>query len=144
MFVNYENTDLSNVAIGQFPDNVETMLGNTYTVSYGFMANEKVEMLEIAVTISEPESALTLPGATNHGIISYTNPVQNELKVVLDKQVAGSGTVSIFTVNGEKVITKHVSGAETETINLGQVSSGIYFLNYSNGLTTETVKLIKK
>ncbi|MFB6344115.1 DUF4859 domain-containing protein, partial [Saccharicrinis sp. FJH62] len=55
VFVNYESTDLSYVSIGQYPDNVDSMLSYTYTVYYGFMANDKIEMLEVAVTIREAE-----------------------------------------------------------------------------------------
>ncbi|MFB6341432.1 T9SS type A sorting domain-containing protein, partial [Saccharicrinis sp. FJH62] len=142
VFVNYESTDLSYVSIGQYPDNVDSMLSYTYTVYYGFMANEKIEILEIAVTISD-DTGLDQADEANEALMQIINPVRDELNIVFSKPVK-PGYLSVYNINGAKVITKQVSGSETVRLNMKSITNGIYIVHFSDGSTVESVKFIKR
>lgn len=55
IYVNYGEVSEDQISIGQYPGNTTTTVGNTYKVYYGFMANSKVEMLEVSVTLTSAE-----------------------------------------------------------------------------------------
>jgi len=130
--------------IGQFPDSLNIYQGSSFTVMYGMMANSKMEMLEITVNVNDNNTNVNLQDANKQGLTIFNNPVLDELKVTIPGNGSSvNGTLTIYSITGAKVLSKQVT-SETETLDLGHFSSGVYFLNYDNGSTREAIKFIKQ
>ena len=78
-------------------------------------------------------------------ILTYPNPVQNEVRITLpsnwqDKQVV----IELYNSNGN-VVKRIVSAraGQTESINLQAVNPGIYIVKASNGTETAVQRIVK-
>lgn len=56
-YTNYGDFEANQVSIGQFPDSL--YIGESFSIQYGFLANKKIEMLKIRITVIDPS---TVPG----------------------------------------------------------------------------------
>lgn len=76
----------------------------------------------------------------------YPTAVDNTLNIDLSENVAGETTVTIFSPLGTKLMTysKISSPAEKLSVNVSNLSSGIYLCNLTIGENTTTWKFIKK
>ncbi|SDZ82410.1 zinc-dependent metalloprotease [Bizionia paragorgiae] len=73
----------------------------------------------------------------------YPNPNNGEFNVKF-KSESNNVTLELFDIRGRSIYTKgyNNSGAFNETINLGNVESGMYLLNVNDGSRTFTKKII--
>ncbi|MDX1270212.1 reprolysin-like metallopeptidase [Bizionia paragorgiae] len=73
----------------------------------------------------------------------YPNPNNGEFNVKF-KSESNNVTLELFDIRGRSIYTKgyNNSGAFNETINLGNVQSGMYLLNVNDGSRTFTKKII--
>ncbi|WP_321372506.1 DUF4859 domain-containing protein [uncultured Draconibacterium sp.] len=58
VYTNYGDFEANQISIGQYPDHLAE--GDTYLIKYGFMANNKIVMLNIAINVTgyvDPETA---------------------------------------------------------------------------------------
>ena len=76
----------------------------------------------------------------------YPTYVDTTLNVDLSDSAAGDSIISIFSALGQKVYSSiHKSTAsEKITINVANLTKGIYLCNLNNGETETTLKFIKK
>ncbi len=73
----------------------------------------------------------------------YPNPVSDKLHLTFD-QLVNNGTLSITTLTGQTLQTKEVSEGQTfETINLTELTPGIYFVRLTSGSNNYTYKIHK-
>ena len=73
----------------------------------------------------------------------YPNPVSDKLHLTFD-QLINNGTLSITTLTGQTLQTKEVSEGQTfETINLTELTPGIYFVRLTSGSNNYTYKIHK-
>ncbi len=91
---------------------------------------------EVMVIYSD-DCALGLP-ETGYGIISlFPNPTKNEL-FLTSNNTAGSLKLKIFNIEGKLLSNQNIAVEKETSIDVSQLSSGIYFLNIEdeNGNTT--------
>lgn len=74
---------------------------------------------------------------------AYPNPVNDVLNIDLTG-VATGGTISILTYEGKLLQEQKTDGANTVTLNLSQLSQGIYLCRYVSTVEIKTVKIIKQ
>ena len=60
----------------------------------------------------------------------YPNPLSNELNIIAQNPI--NGNISIYNVQGQIVYQENVTSNNSYKFNLEQLSSGIYFLRYSD------------
>jgi hypothetical protein len=76
-------------------------------------------------------------------LITYPNPVSDIISIDLSS-VTGDGTISILTLEGKEILSQHTSGNNLITLNLCQLSQGIYLCRFINLQEIKTVKIIKQ
>jgi hypothetical protein len=86
----------------------------------------------------------TVRGTEGFSIEAYPNPVKNTVSVKVDGVVTGKATVVITDVTGKvvKAATEVLNnGAE---INVTDLANGIYLLNYTDDVRSESIKINKQ
>jgi subtilisin-like proprotein convertase family protein len=71
----------------------------------------------------------------------YPNPAKGFVTIDLAGRVNGETTYELFDVQGRKVISK-VSSSDLETLNVENLSDGIYMLTLQNGSNKTTKKVV--
>jgi hypothetical protein len=111
--------------------------------------------------VSSPVKSITLTSAACVGkmaedtlvaasdISIYPNPASSEFNVDLSMVKGGVVTMSIVAINGSVISTKDLNVAEGNTTvneNIADLASGIYFVQFVNQATSETIvkKLVKR
>jgi hypothetical protein len=88
--------------------------------------------------------ALTASLSSNDTVLSslqvYPNPAKGIVNIDLGN-ITGDTTYELFDVQGRKVISK-VSSSNFETLNVENLSEGIYMLTVQNGSAKTTKKLV--
>jgi hypothetical protein len=72
----------------------------------------------------------------------YPNPVANELTVAVANQSQGT-TLTVRDIAGQLISTQKVTATQT-TVNTAALASGIYFVEVSNGTSSNVQKFTKK
>ncbi len=93
------------------------------------------------ITVEEGGNVLNIDEVTTTSEISvlFPNPVSTTLNFTLNTSLTDK-TINIYDISGKKVLSKEVNDTHTQTINVSQLTSGIYFLTSKNS----TQKFIKK
>ena len=76
-----------------------------------------------------------------HQIAAYPNPFDHELNISISQKISNP-TIEIYDVYGRKLISEELSSNET-TINVEQITNGIYFLRTLNNTTPQLIRLVK-
>ena len=75
----------------------------------------------------------------------YPNPTTGNFMVALsDKTAPGNILIEVFGMQGDKLITKELSGTAAHEFELSGRPAGIYYVRLISGNQTETVKIIKQ
>lgn len=86
----------------------------------------------------------TVKGADNFNIEAFPNPVKNIVSVQLNGAIKGKGSVTITDVTG-RVVKSAIQVTSNKTdINVSELSSGVYLINYTDDARTESVKINKQ
>ena len=73
------------------------------------------------------------------------NPVFNELLVKLNKPFAKAATARIYSVDGQLIKELSLQEADRQiSIEVGNLTKGIYLLEYQTSTAKKTVKFIKE
>lgn len=99
-----------------------------------------------AGVISSPCDNLSVDEVGISPIKIYPTLVHDTLNIQTQSQLSDKVEVSIYASNGQKLITQSYqsSGNETVSLNLNQLSQGLYFCMVQIGELVETVRLVKK
>ena len=162
------DTDLSD-HINKIGSDWKTFTGTAYTVNsatnYFVKYNASDSMYKINFNTFEGSSTgvITFNVEDVTGTLSvqevasgvsfdvYPNPTQSDkiINVVYDitSQTSNKNSITIYNMNGSKVFSNEVSnesGFYNQEINLGNLASGIYMLEFSSGINKEVKKIILK
>ncbi len=86
-------------------------------------------------------------GNANNNILLYPNPAENNVNLVLNNTEAGWMHIEIFSLSGELVKEFSVESGgmfQAKNINISELSSGAYILQYKINNTSNRVKLMVK
>ena len=78
--------------------------------------------------------------SNNSSIVIYPNPAQHHVTISSTKNI---DSIEIFDVSGKQLIAKHINENET-TVDISNLSIGIYFVKVQNELGIKTEKLVKQ
>jgi hypothetical protein len=78
-------------------------------------------------------------------IVLYPNPVEDFLHLSFVNALQGAIQIQICTLEGRVVQQQnHIDNSNTATLSVIGLPSGLYLCKASNGITSETIKFIKK
>lgn len=128
------NQNLS-VLNGLLADGTWTLLvKDPYIGAGGSITNFSIEICNVTATLSENDNIL-------NSLKVYPNPAKGIVNIDLAGSVSGETVYELFDVQGRKVISK-VSSNTVETLNIENLSGGIYLLTIENSGAKTTKKLI--
>jgi len=79
----------------------------------------------------------------NSDLVTYPNPVGNQLKIILSNDLAKDASIEIFDYTGRKVFSMKSTGKEN-SIDLENLSSGMYLIKVSDNENCIVQQIIKK
>jgi hypothetical protein len=92
------------------------------------------------------QSVSTCAGITEYisgsGVSVYPNP-NNGIFTVYIQNATNTTTISVINVLGQVVLNKQAAEEKT-LLNLQELENGIYFININNGLSKQTIKIVKQ
>lgn len=82
----------------------------------------------------------------NHNVIHYPSFVDNSLNIDLSDSISGDATINIYSITGKKVFShfENVTSSKRITLNVSDLSDGLYLCNLNTGEISTTWKFIKK
>ncbi|WP_291137250.1 S8 family serine peptidase [Flavobacterium sp. UBA7663] len=128
------NDSLSNLN-GLIADGTWTLLiSDPYNGDGGEVTNFSIEICALTASLSSNDTVL-------NSLKVYPNPAKGIVNIDLAGSVTGETTYELFDVQGRKVISK-ISSNSVETLNVENLSDGIYMLSIQNGGAKTTKKLV--
>ncbi len=116
-------------------DGIWTLLINDpYSGDGGTVSNFSIEICALQATLSSNENVLG-------SLKVYPNPAKGIVNIDLAGTVTGETTYELFDVQGRKVVSK-VSSNSIETLNVENLSDGIYMLSIQNGSAKTTKRVV--
>ncbi|UGS23597.1 S8 family serine peptidase [Flavobacterium channae] len=120
---------------GLAADGVWTLLvDDPFNGDGGTISNFTIEICAVTASLSSNDNVL-------NSLTVYPNPAKGIVNIDLAGAVTGDTTYELFDVQGRKVITK-VSSNNIETLNVENLSDGIYMLSIQNGSAKTTKKVV--
>jgi subtilisin-like proprotein convertase family protein len=114
-------------------DGIWTLLiDDPYNGDGGTVSNFRIEVCNI--TLNTPSNAL-------NSLKIYPNPSKGIINVNLGENLTGETTYVLYDVQGRIVMNKK-SNTTMETLNVENVSNGVYLLSIENGAAKTTQKII--
>ena len=92
----------------------------------------------VVYTFNLSQNSLGVEGTNLKGFSLYPNPANN----VLNLKYNGEANISIFNVIGKEIQSTTVN--QEKTIDISNMTNGVYFLKISDGKATSVRKLIKE
>jgi|GEM_PF-1381246 len=80
---------------------------------------------------------------SNFDLQAYPNPATEQVTVVVTGVISADAAIHLTDVSGRVIDVVHFSGNKAR-INVANLSSGIYFLNYTDGVNRKTLKMNKQ
>jgi len=77
-------------------------------------------------------------------ITAYPNPVSDILNIDLSGTAMAEGTINIISIEGRILVTHLVTDGTLISLDISQLTKGIYICHYSNQAESTTVKIIKQ
>ena len=131
----YNNPQLSECDVQSICDYL-TLPGALVTVGNNAPGCNSPEEVEEACLTSIEEIE------TGIGITIIPNPTKDKISISLP-EITGKNQLSIFNINGEKVLERQLTDNETQ-IDISVLSRGVYFVRVQDEKMTEVTKLIKQ
>lgn len=120
---------------GLIADGTWTLLiSDPFNGDGGSVSNFSIEVCALTASLSSNDNLL-------NSLVVYPNPAKGIVNIDLTGSVSGETTFELFDVQGRKVVSK-VSSNTIETLNIENLSEGIYMLSIQNGGAKTTKKLI--
>lgn len=89
------------------------------------------------------QSALATQTNLLSSVKAYPNPAKSNISILLPDEIAGETTFNLFDIQGRLVLNKK-SFNTMETLNINDLSKGIYLLLIENNKIQKTIKVIKE
>lgn len=116
-------------------DGVWTLLvDDPFNGDGGTISNFTIEICAVTASLSSNNNVF-------NSLSVFPNPAKGTVNIDLAGAVTGDTTYELFDVQGRKVITK-VSSNNFETLNVENLSDGIYMLSIQNGSAKTTKKVV--
>ncbi|MCK6609070.1 MAG: S8 family serine peptidase, partial [Flavobacterium sp.] len=120
---------------GLLADGTWTLLiDDPYNGDGGTVSNFTIEICALTASLSSNDNIL-------NSLKVYPNPAKGIVNIDLAGNVTGETTYELFDVQGRKVVSK-VSSNTIETLNVENLSDGIYMLSIQNGSAKTTKKVV--
>ena len=126
--------------LGEFSVETITTARNLYTQGF----HQPILMVKSFHSPPKPESVNDI--LSEFRVLVAPNPVQSFLNVYIRSKENEKFSLTLYDMNGRKIMTKLVSGNDLSFhIGMGHFSSGIYLMNVRNdaGTIIRTFKIVK-
>ncbi|WP_108804232.1 ThuA domain-containing protein [Aquimarina sp. Aq107] len=110
--------------------------GNGQNVNLYDSSNTSENLQWIITPIDDTKA----PEVSNDGsVVLYPNPIINNVTI----QGAENSIIRVYNMNGKVLVTKNIS-SNNETIDLGILSSGMYYAKINGSKSISTIKIVKE
>jgi len=99
-----------------------------------------LSLAEVAVYVDQNTLATAVPDAMTNTIMSYPNPVENQL--TLDLKDVQDATYSLSDSTGKRVLSGSIQKG-TAIMDSSALKSGLYFLQITSAKGNYTKKIVK-
>ncbi|WP_034061409.1 T9SS-dependent choice-of-anchor J family protein [Lacinutrix jangbogonensis] len=132
--------------LGSLGSTSVNITGNTYDTEYFWQVVAKnVGGLAVNSPVwsfrTEMDPSLSVTEFENSSFSVFPNPVINELTIKTELEIEN---VKVYNQLGQEVLNFKKNSITNNTINIGDLNSGIYIINITSDNKTETIKIIKK
>ncbi len=133
--------------LGSTPNTSVTIYGLSYSSQYTWRVNPvncygTNSSCSTLTFTTEADPSLSVEELSTENVIShYYNTATNEL--VLKSSTKAFTSVAIYSILGQQVVRKNLS-QNTETINVSQLSNGVYIAKVAIDGKEQTIKFVKK
>lgn len=117
--------------------NVGTVIPNTAEIYFDF--NAPVITNTFTTTFTAP---LSINDYANNGFALYPNPAKDTVVIKLKNAMSGPLTISVIDIQGKVVLSQLFNSEIETTLNLSQVTSGMYFVKIGDERSQLVEKLI--
>lgn len=100
-------------------------------------------MKEANGTISYSQTVTATVKSDGFVVSAYPNPVSDELTVTVDGLLDVNASIAITDITGKIVRTTKMTDRK-EIINMTGLANGLYFVKYSDGVNTQTLRVTKQ
>lgn len=132
----YNSATNKNATSTPLPLSTVLVDGTTYYASQTINGYESTNRLPITVALT----ALSTGSFAFNNFNYYPNPVTNSLTISNNSTI---DTVEVISILGQKIMRKNVNDLQA-TINLSQLSKGIYFVKASSEGQEKIIKIVKE
>ena len=147
--IELENIDLNSITnLSIYLNNLLADCDAQNICEYLSSPNAEVDIHDNAPGCNTPEeveaACLTIVEEikTGNGMTIIPNP-SNDVITISSFAITGNTLLSIFNVNGEKVIETHITDIETQ-IDISALPRGVYFVKLQNEKMVEVGKMVKE
>jgi len=125
-----------------------TFSGQTFTANIGFPVSSAQFDPELWILSANN----TIIGIEDHNLTAnrvdvYPNPATDQLTVMLQLKAKSSVTIGIYNVSGRKMYSENViadAGKSTSTVDISQLSAGVYEVRITGAAFSVSEKIVKK
>ncbi|WP_445714568.1 S8 family serine peptidase [Flavobacterium sp.] len=110
------------------------LVDDPYNGDGGTITNFTIEICAVTASLSSSDNVF-------NSLSVFPNPAKGIVNIDLAGSVSGDTTFELFDIQGRKVISK-VSSNNFETLNVENLSEGVYMLSIQNGTNKTTKKVL--
>ena len=122
--------------------------GLTAATTYYAHVRDSCGATSLSAWVTIPFTTLTTASlnstvSTDFSVTAFPNPVKDELTVKIDGATGKDGQVQLMDISG-KMVMSAVADANTLTMSMSGLPSGIYLIRYIDAGHTQTIKITKQ
>jgi len=138
--IDVRNNNSHNISIFSVTQNPNLSCIFVNDVDSSYLANWQIDYTANFVADLNECAALTIPEKKLLSFKMYPNPAQDEISISLNYEQA---ILKLYNVSGQLLFEKEIN-QDGESVALQNISSGIYLVNITSSIFSETKKLIIK
>ena len=136
-----------------YPDLQENYMNYSTDLCYAMFTKEQVNMMRYALTAKrnqliinreiETSTGMENISADNNGLELFPNPTKGMLNIRQASPSANETIIQVYNTMGAVVMTERIPAySSSYDINLSNLAPSVYFMNFVNGNTQTTEKIV--
>lgn len=136
------NTTVSDMFMN-YMDYTSSSCKNLFTVGQANRMNATLNTTRASLLNSTLCPYIGIEEQSNFNFTFYPNPVSDQLVITMAKNLGSDLLLNVYDISGKVILSQLMQVDSNDVLDVSSLSSGIYFLNISDGKNSKTKKLIK-